>query len=210
MRNLRTRRAAGAGVLLIALVVALIPTAAFGSSGNENHPDHWKNKYPNAVACYKYDPPGQKNEHGKLTNGGKAVVLNPYKSSWPGDRWEVLVVKGGQNGREVYELPKAGVDYHPPKNNNGKYPEVSHWIVCKGQSPKPPKTVKVVFEKKWKGDAEGSARFFIDGEGPFQPGEAVDVTALAGKRVRITEEVGLPEGHVEVGSRARSISPRGP
>ena len=79
MKNLKSRRAAGAGVLLIALVVALIPTAAFGSSGNENHPDHWKNKYPNAVACYKYDPPGQKNEHGKLTNGGKAVVLNPYK-----------------------------------------------------------------------------------------------------------------------------------
>ena len=91
--------------------------------------------------------------------------------------------------------PRQGWTITAPKNNNGKYPEVSHWIVCKGQSPKPPKTVKVVFEKKWKGDAEGSARFFIDGEGPFQPGEAVDVTALAGKRVRITEEVtGLPEG----------------
>ena len=62
----------------------------------------------------------------------EVVVVEPTGSE------TLIVVKGGQNGREVYELPKAGVDYHPPKNNNGKYPEVSHWIVCKGAAPDKP------------------------------------------------------------------------
>ena len=39
MKNLKSRRAAGAVVLLISLLVGMIPTTALGSSNNENHPD---------------------------------------------------------------------------------------------------------------------------------------------------------------------------
>ena len=131
--TLRKRwRALGGALVVMALAVAMLPMTALANADNPNHPDYWKARYPNAIECYKHDG---NSSHGKITKNGTAVRLYEFQSGWPGDRWEVLVVKGGQNGREVYELPKAGVDYHPPKNDNGKYPEVSHWIICKGKTP---------------------------------------------------------------------------
>ena len=131
--TLRKRwRALGGALVVMALAVAMLPMTALANADNPNHPDYWKARYPNAIECYKHDGDSS---HGKITKNGTAVRLYEFQSGWPGDRWEVLVVKGGQNGREVYELPKAGVDYHPPKNDNGKYPEVSHWIICKGKTP---------------------------------------------------------------------------
>lgn len=105
---------------------------ANGGGGSElNDASYWKNLYPNAVECYKYDPPSTTNSHGTLQDGG--VVLFEYNQSWPGDRWEVLIVKGGNGdnfGNAVYELPQAGVVYKTPTGQG-----VSHWIVCKGATP---------------------------------------------------------------------------
>ncbi len=107
---------------------------------NPNHPEYWKKLYPNSIECYKYDPPGTSNAHGSLKDGG--VVLNSYGANWPGDRWEVLIVKGGSegdngNGDAIYPLPVAGQVYLPPLNNGGNVAAVSHWIVCKGSTPVP-------------------------------------------------------------------------
>lgn len=130
---------------LVAVIVALLPLGAVAdSSDNPNHPDYWEALYPDAVACYKYDPPEKQNAHGSLTDGGKSVTLNEFQQAWPGDRWEVLIVNGGAEdvghgkGNEVYELPEAGKAYFPPLNNGGEQPNVSHWIVCKGEAPTTP------------------------------------------------------------------------
>lgn len=135
--------AIGSTLLLVAGLFTLGTSAASaGSSGNPNSAEYWQNLYPNAVACYKYSSDG--GAHGTVTNGGKAVTLNTFQQSWPGDRWEVLIVNGGAedvgygNGNKVYELPVAGTAYYPPLNGGGQQPNVSHWIVCKGQTPSTP------------------------------------------------------------------------
>ncbi len=121
------------------------PAFASGGGGNTvtnpNHVDYWENLYPNAVECYKHTTSG--GAHGTVTN--QAVVLGAYGADWPGDRWEVLIVKGGStggdgNGNAVYELPQAGLagTYTAPINPNNNTPhDVSHWIVCKGDTPPP-------------------------------------------------------------------------
>lgn len=145
--SLRKRILAGGTAVLIALGMAVGGTApAFstgggGASTNPNTTEYWQAKYPNAVACYYHESNG--GSHGSVVDG--AVVLGEYGSDWPGDRWEVLIVKGGSNGGDgngnmVYELPQAGLKntYYPPTNpNNGKPFGVSHWIVCKGETPAP-------------------------------------------------------------------------
>ncbi|MFP3915301.1 MAG: hypothetical protein ACLFWM_10530, partial [Actinomycetota bacterium] len=140
MKAVAKRRTAGGVVVALLLAVAMLPTVALGDNHNPNHPGYWEDRYPNAVACYKYDPPTTPNAHGFLVDDGLAVELNPYNPAWPGDRWEVLVVKGGSNdigwgaGNAVYELPEAGVAYYAPPMGNSQ-PAVSHWIVCKGETP---------------------------------------------------------------------------
>ncbi|RZS56282.1 hypothetical protein EV141_1739 [Microcella putealis] len=100
------------------------------NNGSEmNQASYWKNLYPHAVECYKHTASG--GEHGGLSGGG--VKLNTFKQSWPGDRWEVLIVKGGNGdnfGNAVYEFPTAGTVYKTPTGQ-----AVSHWIVCKGSTP---------------------------------------------------------------------------
>jgi hypothetical protein len=126
-------------IMLYLLQVALFAQPSQASDTNPNHPAYWEALYPNAVACYDGN-----SAHGSLTDGGKAVELNEYDPSWPGDHWEVLIVNGGSvdvghgNGNEVYEHPSAGVAYYPPLNDGGNEPTVSHWIVCKGEDPVAP------------------------------------------------------------------------
>ncbi|MFW7413880.1 hypothetical protein [Demequina sp. SO4-18] len=117
----------------LALVGWAVPAAVAtgGSSDNKNTADYWLNQYDNAVACYYSEG---NSGHGEVTDdaeGNEGVKLKEFNQSWPGDRWEVLIVKGG-NGREVYELPNANEVYHAPVNSSGKPADVSHWIVCKG------------------------------------------------------------------------------
>jgi len=150
--SLRRRILAGATTVIVGLGLAvggLTPVAATpgGSGGggdNTNSASYWKTEYPNSKACYKYDPPSTSNTHGYLSGGG--VVLNTFDQSWPGDRWEVLIVKGGadQNGGgdAVYPLPAAGQVYSAPTNPKNDTPfGVSHWIVCKGEAPDEPRMV---------------------------------------------------------------------
>lgn len=137
----RVRRVVGSVSILSALLIGLLPVVAFAGPNDDNPNDtaYWLARYPNAVACYKHDG---NHAHGYLTDKGKAVVLNNYQADWPGDRWEVLIVKSGNeqgntglNGQNVYELPESGKKYYGPLNNGGKQGEVSHWIICKGEIP---------------------------------------------------------------------------
>ena len=97
-----------------------------------NHTDYWEEEYPNAVACYSSEG---NTDHGRITDDGKTVTLNEYDSSWPGDHWEVLVIKAGSLWNSVIENPEPGVAYASPPNDGGKQANVSHWIVCKGEYP---------------------------------------------------------------------------
>ncbi|HEX6946231.1 MAG TPA: hypothetical protein VF246_02655 [Acidimicrobiia bacterium] len=138
----RLPRVLGSVLILSALLIGLLPVMAFAAQGDPNETDYWKALYPHAIACYKYDPPDQQNFHGYLVDDQKAVVLNEFQDGWPGDHWEVLIVKSGNepgntglNGQNVYEHPQAGVKYYGPLNGGGKQGAVSHWIVCKGKTP---------------------------------------------------------------------------
>ena len=139
----RTTRLLGSALILSALIVGLLPLVAAAAADNPNDVEYWEAQYPNAVKCYKYDPPTQLNFHGRLADKGKAVVLYPFQDNWPGDRWEVLIVKSGNEpgntGLEArrYELPTAHTKYYGPLNGGGQQGEVSHWIVCKGKTPRP-------------------------------------------------------------------------
>lgn len=130
-------------VLAVGTAMALSAALPASATPGPNSPEYWKSQYPNAVECYKYDPPSTPNSHGALADDGKAVVLNTFDQSWPGDRWEVLIVKSGSEGGDgagnaVYPLPTAGTLYYGPLNGGGQQGAVSHWIVCKGETPPPP------------------------------------------------------------------------
>lgn len=117
---------------------------AAASSSNPNDADYWEGRTTHPSQCYKHTASG--GAHGGLSGNGKAVVLSPFDQSWWGDHWELLVVKGGSRdigfgaGNAVYVHPTAGTSYAPPTNNGGQVPTVSHWIVCKGETPTPPAT----------------------------------------------------------------------
>ena len=144
MKNLWRRRTAGLTVVvavLSMLVLALGGSApAEAASDNPNDPAYWLALYPNAIACYKHTP-GVATAHGRITTDGTQVRLAEFQPDWLGNRWEVLVVKGGSvdigfgPGNAVYELPLSGVGYGAPANAGGNAPAVSHWIVCKGAGP---------------------------------------------------------------------------
>lgn len=109
---------------LAGVAVLAIAGPVMANSSNPNHPDHW------GANCYKSEG---STAHGVID--GATVTLNTYQNEWPGDHWGVLVVKGGPEGRAVYESPESGVAYHTPgENPAGKRYDVSHWIVCKGSS----------------------------------------------------------------------------
>ncbi len=136
-RSQRTLIVLAVVALFASLITVYVPLPAQADSHTPNQPGYWEDLYPNAVACYKYGA-NDSNAHG--SSDGEAVTLNPYKDSWPGDHWEVLIVKGGSEGEDgagnaIYEHPQAGVKYYPPKNSGDQLAEVSHWIVCKGEDP---------------------------------------------------------------------------
>lgn len=148
----RTWKALAGALVAAALVVAPLVTAGASAaepdawpadtvgvkgelvewSSETNHTDYWKQLYPDAVSCYSSEG---NTDHGRITDGGKTVTLNEYNPSWPGDHWEVLVIKAGNLWNSVIENPKAGVAYASPPNNGGQQANVSHWIVCKGETP---------------------------------------------------------------------------
>lgn len=159
LRTKKLGKVLASAVLAAALVVAPLVTAgasaakpsdSAGTIGVEgkletatseaNDETYWEQRYAAHKAdCYKTEgnnPSG----HGKLTDGGLTVTLYPFQQSWPGDHWEVLVVKAG-NTNNVIEHPVAGTAYASPVNGGGQQATVSHWIVCKGTTPTQPTAV---------------------------------------------------------------------
>ena len=114
----------------------------YPNTSDSNKASYWEDFGPHDDAiCYKHEGTNG-GGHGSVTNGGKTVVLNPYGADWPGDHWELLVVKAG-NWDAVTIHPVAGVEYAAPD-----YKEVSHWIVCKGTTPEEPVVASADVEVK--------------------------------------------------------------
>jgi hypothetical protein len=104
-------------------------------SSATNSPSYWEDYGPHDDAqCYSHD---SNSDHGSITNGGLTVTLNAFGADWPGDHWELLVIKGGSVSNNVIVHPTPGVAYASPLNNSGNQANVSHWIVCKGTTPTP-------------------------------------------------------------------------
>lgn len=140
-------------ILIAALVATLgvtaighVSTASSSATTNPNDAAYWESRTGHESVCYKHDPPTERTPHGKLNGTRTAVVLNPYQQSWPGDHWELLVVKSGSvdggsgAGNAVFHHPQAGIEYFGPLNNGGQQGAVSHWIVCKGTGDQPEPT----------------------------------------------------------------------
>jgi len=102
-----------------------------------NNPSYWEDYGPHDDAmCYKHEANDQgisSSDHG--SSDGKTVTLNTFQDSWPGDHWELLIIKGGSEFNNVIVHPEAGVAYASPNNAAGNQANVSHWIVCKGTTP---------------------------------------------------------------------------
>lgn len=118
--------------------IATTPLGVFGEllpwSAPTNQPSYWEDYGPHDNAqCYSHSG---NSDHGSITDGGKTVTLNAFNvAAWPGDHWELLVVKGGSDWNNVIVHPTAGVAYGSPLNSGGQQSDVSHWIVCKGDAP---------------------------------------------------------------------------
>ena len=140
---------------LVVAPIAVTGAAAAGQVGvvgtpedatpQANSPKYWETRYAaHKAECYSAEG---STSHGTVSADGKTVTLVPFNQSWPGDHWEVLVVKAG-NTNYVTEHPQAGVAYASPINNGGQQAAVSHWIVCKGTTPETAPT-KVTPTLEW-------------------------------------------------------------
>jgi hypothetical protein len=102
-------------------------------SDENNKPESWTNAGPHDGAiCYKYEdgkPGFSDNDHAYVINDGKTVILKPFGATWPGDHWELLVVKASTMDAVTIH-PTAGTWYAA-----FEYKEISHYIVCKGDTP---------------------------------------------------------------------------
>jgi len=108
-----------------------------------NRASYWESQYAEHDAvCHKFDD-DDSNRYGIVSDDEKTITLRPYKSSWPGDHWELLVVKGGSEWNNVIAHPQAGVAYASPPNSAGKQADVSHWIICFGTTPVTPPTIVI-------------------------------------------------------------------
>lgn len=105
-----------------------------------NHESYWEGGEHQAD-CYKHSGDSA---HGTITDDGKTVTLATFDQAWPGDHWELLVIKGGSNSVNVITHPEAGVAYASPLNDGGQQSTVSHWTVCKGTTPEEPDPVLIV------------------------------------------------------------------
>ena len=100
-----------------------------------NNESYWENRYAaHNATCYDAEREHQPRQRHR---GGKTVTLKPFDQDWPGDHWELLVVKAGNLWNNVIVHPTAGVAYASPLNGGGQQGAVSHWIVCKGTTPTP-------------------------------------------------------------------------
>lgn len=138
--------AAIAGVVtFVGLGAVFAPQAqATPTPTNTNETAYWENLYgqqfPN-LQCYKHDGDKDSNAHGYIdeVDGHEAVFLNTFNPDWYGDKFVLLIVKGGSSGNGgvvdenmVYVNPASNTPYVAPTGSNDQIKDVSHWIVCKG------------------------------------------------------------------------------
>lgn len=218
MKSMRILIAATIAVLG-ATVIAQATAAEPVPDSNPNDAAYWALRTEHPAVCYKHDPPTEANPHGRLSDDGTSVILNPYQPSWPGDHWELLVVKSGSvdsgngPGNAVYHHPVAGVAYAGPLNGGGEQGVVSHWIVCKGTTPDQPVPTAVVWiatngdcdapsgtlaisydvtKVDYVGDAPGSYPADTTVTGQFTPKSGSVITGSAGPFSHTFEVDGAP------------------
>jgi LPXTG-motif cell wall-anchored protein len=182
-------RGAGAITILVALVLGLAPLTAGATHENSNEVGYW------CEMGVKYDN----------VNAPTFTVPTPPQ----GYAWTLLVLKAGSTGQSVDEEnfqipdPVPGVSYSWEGTWQGKpiEKEISHAILCK--QPISEVSVQLKFVKHWDDDEACRAEeapygakvaFYVNGLGPYSPGQFVDVTDLQGESVTLEEVVsGLPE-----------------
>jgi len=134
------RKLKAVAVLAVIAMLATVMLAVGASASdkiNYNDPEYWETQTEHPSTCYKHEG---SSVHG-VDNGDGSVTLNPYGDDWPGDHYELLIVKSGSvdngfgPGNAKYDHPSAGVAYFGPLNAGGEQGAVSHWIVCKGETP---------------------------------------------------------------------------
>ena len=127
MRHLRIAIAAA----IAASTSIVLFSAGTTTADNPNDASYWESydglEHP--ASCVKFDPPGTETPYGGLGDAGKAVVLNEFDQSWPGDHFELLIVKAGSTGGDgagnaIYLHPEAGQEYTAPLNGGGQRPAV--------------------------------------------------------------------------------------
>jgi hypothetical protein len=134
------------GLLASPASAAAAPT---GSSANQASTwETWvEGETGHQATCYKHeadDDGDSSNEHG--VSNDDTVRLNTFNQSWPGDHWELLVIKAGSDGGpnndgNIWTVhPAANTNYRSAFHGghgggfDGRH-DVSHWIVCKGETP---------------------------------------------------------------------------
>lgn len=123
-KTLITLTLAAAGFVALAAPAAAQPT---GPEANQT--STWVSELAAdgvTAECYKHEGTGV-TEHGTAT--AKTVTLKTFGDDWFGDGYVLLVVKAGTDNLVTYQ-PTAATAYPAP---DGK--DISHWIVCKGDSP---------------------------------------------------------------------------
>ncbi|MDN4480181.1 hypothetical protein [Demequina muriae] len=131
--KLGTKILATLAAAALAIVGWAVPSAYADSTDSPNTAGYWEKQYPDAVKCWKFER-AETSSYGAIADdaeGTEGVKLAQFDTNLPGDRWEVLIVKGGDE-RNVYERPNAGEVYHAPLNGGDNVADVSHWIVCGG------------------------------------------------------------------------------
>ena len=106
-------------------------------TNDTNHAWYWEawleENGHHEAQCYEHDRDKASNSHGYLLDS-KTVVLNAYGNDWPGDHWELLVVKAGSEFNLVTVDPNSGLPGYSAYDNK----DISHYIVCKGDTPDEP------------------------------------------------------------------------
>ncbi|GMA35212.1 hypothetical protein [Demequina litorisediminis] len=111
--RLSTRIGAAVAGLALAIVGWAAPAAYADNAGGTRtasyYEDLYESKYPDrSYFCQKFEP-SEGSTYGTLVDGGKAISLKPFQSSWEGDQWGLLMVKGGsvEGGEAIYEPPQC-------------------------------------------------------------------------------------------------------
>lgn len=114
-------------IAIAAMAALLFTTQAGAVAPNLNDPAYWETQTEHPSQCFKHEA-GDQTAHGAI-GPADTVTLATFNQAWPGDHWELLVIKYA-TFNDVYHHPTANQAYQ-----TGTEQDVSHWIVCKGETP---------------------------------------------------------------------------